>query len=63
MDETRKKINEIESAEEYFTKTGENSKLAFEILDQTISLPHKETQIVFLYIPGTLKDMFTINLN
>lgn len=55
---------DIENAEKFFDRTGNSVKNAYKELDEDIDKTDDSgIQKIFLYIPGTNKDMYNVFLN
>jgi len=61
--DVKKLKTDIRNAELYFTKTGEDAKNAYKALEEEITENDVVTQTIFLYIPGTIKDIYEIFKN
>ena len=59
----KKLIADIKNAEKYFKRTGIQSKAAYELLEDEITENDTVTQTVYLYIPGTVRDVYEIFMN
>lgn len=54
---------DIENAEKYFDRSGNDSKEAFKLLEEEITENDTVTQTVYLYFPGTVQDNYDVFLN
>lgn len=54
---------DIRNAEKYFSRSGNDAKDAYKLLEDEITENDTITQTVYLYFPGTVKDVYEIFLN
>lgn len=54
---------DIINAEKYYEKSGRQAKEAYRDLEDEIKENDTVTETVFLYFPGTVKDIYTIFKN
>ncbi len=54
---------DIANAEKYYDKSGRQAKEAYRDLEDEIKENDTVTETVFLYFPGTVKDLYTLFKN
>jgi hypothetical protein len=54
---------DIKNAEKYFERSGNSAKEAYKLLEEEITENDSVTQTVYLYIPGTVRDIYEVFLN
>lgn len=56
-------IKDIRNAEKYFSRSGNDAKEAYKLLEDEITENDTITQTVYLYFPGTVRDTYEVFLN
>ena len=54
---------DIRNAEKYFNRSGNDAKDAYKLLEDEITEDDSITQTVYLYFPGTVRDVYEVFLN
>ena len=67
MEKKKISVNDLKkdiiNAEKYFDRSGNSAKEAYKLLEDEITENDSITQTVYLYIPGTVRDIYDVFLN